>query len=342
MPRTDRKSSFAFPPRGSTARGLAGALLPSLLLAFGAILPAAPAFAESRVLALTFQALGAEGEIRTVVRDLAPEADPKSHAPVLDAGLAAIRDFETQLGQVPVGDGAPHPFDERLLILLERAQGACFWSEGILAPFGRGPELPAKGRRPDGPASCYRAAIDRTKGTATLAPGAVLDLRELAVGYAIDLAIAALRAAGAPGVAPADNGWVRLGAVQRSFGDDLKPGFGKWVEPPAAVRRLDREFRGFFLNGRALAVAATTDDPPHFDQRTGTAATGSIIVLAVTDLAVDAQLLAATLLTTGSRSGELRLGSIRPNPSILWVYGSGNGLPLYIEHSWSALQRRTP
>lgn len=312
-----------------------------------ALLPliAAPALADSRVLALTFQALGAEGEIRTVLHDLAPEADPTSKAPTLDAGLAAIRDFEAQLAKVPPGDGVPHPYDERMLILLERAQGACFWSEGILAPFGRGPALPAKQPQPEGPASCFRIAIDRKKGTATLAPGAILDLREMAAGYAVDLAVAAMRAGpagGAEGTAPPDNGWVRLGTIQRSFGIDLKPGVGKWVDPPVPVRRLDPEFHGFYLSDRALAIAASTDEPPHLDQRTGTAPTAAIIVLAVTELAVDAQLLATTMLVTGSRAGELRLGSIRPNPSILWVYGSGNGLPLYIEHSWSALQRRAP
>lgn len=301
-----------------------------------------PARADSRVLALTFEALGAEGEIRTVVQDLAPGADPKSHAPALDAGLAAIRDFEGQLAKVPPGDGTPHPFDERMLSLLDRAQGACFWSEGILAPFGRGPALPAKGPQPEGPAACFRIAIDRKKATATLAEGAILDLSELAAGYAVDLAVAAIRAGTAGGSAPPDNGWVRLGAIQRSFGIDLKPKVGKWVDPPEPVRRLDPEFRGFYLSDRALAVAASTDEPPHLDQRSATAPTAAITVLAVTDLAVDAQLLAATMLITGSRSGELRLGSVQPNPSILWVYGSGNGLPLYIEHSWSALQRRSP
>ncbi|HXU30073.1 MAG TPA: hypothetical protein VN851_05800, partial [Thermoanaerobaculia bacterium] len=259
-----------------------------------------------------------------------------------DAGLAAIRDFEAQLAKMPVGDGAPHPFDEKMLALLDRAQGACFWSEGILAPFGRGPALPAKGPQPDGPAACFRAALDPKKGTATFAEGAILDLRELAAGYAVDLAITALRAGTSGGLAPPENGWVRIGAIQRSFGIDLKPGAGKWVDPPAPVRRLDPEFRGFYLSDRALAVAASTDEPPHLDQRSGTAPTAAIIVLAVAELAVDAQLLASTMLVTGSRSGELRLGSIRPNPSILWVYGAGNGLPLYIEHSWSALQRRAP
>ena len=325
---------------GPTSRATRG-----LALALGLALWAAPSLADSKVLALAFQALGSEGEIRTVVRDLAPGVDPASRASGLDAGLAAIRDFEAQLARVPPGDGAAHPLDDRMLALLERAQSACFWSEGILAPFGRGPALPAKGPQPEGPAACFRAAIDRKKGTATLAPGAVLDLRELAVGYAVDLAIEAMRA-GAPGAAdappPPDNGWVRLGPVQRSFGVDLKPRVGRWVEPPAPIRRLDPEFRGFYLTDRALAVAASTDEPPHLDQRTGSAPTAAIIVLAATELAVDAQLLSATLLITGSRAGELRLGSIRPNPSVLWVYGSGNGPPLYIEHGWSALQRRGP
>jgi hypothetical protein len=73
---------------------------------------------------------------------------------------------------------------------------------------------------------------------------------------------------------------------------------------------------------------------PYLHQRTGLPAQGVAGVAAVTELAVDAQALAIAMAVTGPREGELRLGSLRPNPSVLWFLGSGSGAPLQVDHRW--------
>jgi hypothetical protein len=73
---------------------------------------------------------------------------------------------------------------------------------------------------------------------------------------------------------------------------------------------------------------------PYLNQRTGLPAPGVIGVAAVTDLAVDAQALAIAMILTGPREGQLRLGSLRPSPSVLWFLGSGSGAPLQADHHW--------
>jgi len=306
---------------------------PGARLALRAALPwllglagATAAGAAEPARAIPFSAFGHEAEIGTLGGESANAA--------LEAARDRVAEIEKHLAEVAPGDGAPHPADKSVLELLDKAQGACFWSDGLLAPFGRGPALEAKGPRPEGPALCYRARIDRTAGTVALAPGARLDLREFAAGFAVDGATEVLKARGL------DRGWVRIGDVRRVFGEGLRPGSGFWIPPPPQARRLDPDFRGFSLRDRAFAVAATSDDPPHLDQRTGQGASGSAVVLAVADLAVDAQLLAATMLLAGSRAGELRLGSLRSDSSILWLYGTGEGLPLYVEHKWSEVRKK--
>jgi len=60
-------------------------------------------------------------------------------------------------------------------------------------------------------------------------------------------------------------------------------------------------------------------------------------VAAVTDLAVDAQALAIAMALTGPREGQLRLGSLRPHPSVLWFLGNGSGAPLQVDHRWGEI-----
>jgi hypothetical protein len=40
------------------------------------------------------------------------------------------------------------------------------------------------------------------------------------------------------------------------------------------------------------------------------------------------------MVLTGPREGQLRLGSLRPSPSVLWFLGSGSGAPLQADHHW--------
>jgi hypothetical protein len=65
-----------------------------------------------------------------------------------------------------------------------------------------------------------------------------------------------------------------------------------------------------------------------------------LAVLAATDLALDAQALAASLFIVGPREGQLRMGSLRPRPNVRWFLGSGGGAPLQVDYRWSELSRR--
>ena len=39
----------------------------------------------------------------------------------------------------------------------------------------------------------------------------------------------------------------------------------------------------------------------------------------------------------GQRQGMMRLGGLRPEPSVAWLLGSGDGPPLLTTHRWAAV-----
>lgn len=262
----------------------------------------------------------------------------------------------------------PQPVDPKLMPLLVRAQEFCFWSEGAHGPLGRSlyeiwglraakpePAAEAKtGTDGDDPAPraailpdpgllqeataaarCESLTLDPAKDTAELAAGSRLDLGGFAEGHAVDRAVETLRQNGVA------NGFVQLGSIQRGLG---KGGDGRgWKIILPRFTGMDRPAGRFLLRDRAAAVLSTQDGSmriadqvllPYLNQRTGLPAPGVIGVAAVTDLAVDAQALAIAMILTGPREGQLRLGSLRPSPSVLWFLGSGSGAPLQADHHW--------
>ncbi len=78
---------------------------------------------------------------------------------------------------------------------------------------------------------------------------------------------------------------------------------------------------------------------PLLDQRTGVPARGVVTVVAVTDLAVDAEPLVHALFLLGHREGLMRLGSLSPRPSVYWLLGQGVEQPLEATYRWSELER---
>ena len=70
------------------------------------------------------------------------------------------------------------------------------------------------------------------------------------------------------------------------------------------------------------------------------ASSGGALIAPVTELAVDAQGLAWTMFARGPRSGEMALGALRPEPSVLWALGRGEGGPLLARSRWSAVPKR--
>jgi thiamine biosynthesis lipoprotein ApbE len=268
---------------------------------------------------ITASSFGQPVEIE--VRDLSREAGQEA----IRKALAEMAEIE-RLTDPNRGDGAlailnaaagkgPQPLDSRLMALLTRVRDFCFWSEQAL-----------------GRAACG-LALDSKGNTATLAAGGSLDLHGFAEGYAADRAVESLRGEGVT------NGFVRVGEVHRGFGGG--PGGKGWpVVVPAPAGMTEPVAGRVFLRDRSLAVATRTQPRPYVNQRNGKPAEGALTVAASSELAVDAQALAATLLILGPREGQMRLGSLKPKPSALWFLGSGTGQPLQTEYRWSEIPKK--
>jgi thiamine biosynthesis lipoprotein len=315
---------------------------------------------EVRPVRIAASAFGRQVDIE--VRDL-PRDKARSG---IQAALAEVAETERLLrpdAVEPGGIGAlntaagrgPQPVDPRLMALLVRAQEFCFWSEGAHGPLG--PEIyETWGLRASGPpatdavvtppdpdrleqamatAKCDRLTLIPAQGTAELAAGSRLDLGGFAEGHAVDRAVDVLRQNGVA------NGFVQIGLILRAFGKGADGKGWKIVLP--SFPGMDRPAGRFLLCDRAAAILSATDGSikiadqvllPYLNQRTGLPAPGVVGMATVTDLAVDAQALAIAMALTGPREGQLRLGSLRPNPSVLWFLGSGTGAPLQVDHRW--------
>jgi len=314
---------------------------------------------DGAALRLASQAFGrpVEIEVRGLPQETAREVIRKALAEIADlerltdayrpdGGLAALN--------AAAGKG-PQAEDPRLIAILARAGEFCFWSEGAHGPLGRDlyslwglrtpvpdPPSPERLAQAVSVTACDRLVLDPQKGTAALAAGSGLDLWGFAEGYAVDRAVEILRQGSAA------NGFVRIGPVQRGFGPGPE---GKgWLVMLPRVAGLQEPAGQVYLRDRSLAVASPADHPlqgsgpaatpmPYVNQRTGQPAQG-VATFAVTDLALDAEGLAAALLIAGPREGQLRMGSLRPRPSVLWFLGSGTGAPLQVGYRWSEVSRR--
>ncbi len=265
-----------------------------------------------------------------------------------EAEIASLRAaFET----AKEGPVAPSP---ELFALLARTESFCRWSDGAVGPLGGklfrlwGVRFPAPGRpAPEvlsaavDTARCGRIALDGLNSQVRIAIDSELDLLPFELGWAVDRAVTALSEAGVV------NGRVRLGAVQRGIGAG-PDGKGWRVEIPR-LPGSSQPAEGFWLRDRAAAVLLTSDRPVllggdpmprYLDLRSGTARGGTLAVVAVTEFAVDAQAVGWAMHSLGPRGGQMSLGSLRPEPSVLWALGSGEGEPLISVARWSAVPKR--
>lgn len=296
----------------------------------------------------------------------------------LRAAVAAVRALEPLLDPAgdPEGGGLaalnaaagrdPVVVDRDLVEVLERALSYCRWSDRAHGPLGAelyrlwglrdpAPARPTEGQLEDASraAACDHVAMERagvsaggggedsSPPRAQLAPGARLDLWGFARGFAVDRALETLREQGV------ENGFVELGGVRRAIGPG--PDGKGWpvVLPvfPGQPRPLDR----IWLRDEALAVSSAVHRPllvggdrhaPFVDQRSGRPAEGVVGVVVVTDLAVDAEALAASLMILGSREGLLRMGGLKPRPHVLWLLGGGDSAPVLSQFNWTEVALR--
>ncbi|HSS77588.1 MAG TPA: FAD:protein FMN transferase [Thermoanaerobaculia bacterium] len=326
-----------------------------MLLCLLAFLLAAPApVVVSPPLHQVDKAFGRPAEIE--VRDLSPEAAREA----IRRAFAEIAETERLIDGARPDSGlailnaaagkGPQKLDPRLLAMLDRASDFCSWSEGAHGPLARDlyalsglrvavaePPTPEQVEKAAALTACTRLILDPQKGTGELAAGSGLDLWGFAEGLAVDRAVEVLRQNGA------GNGFVRIGSVQRGFGGG-PAGKGWPVEIPR-LPGLDEPAGHLNLRDRALTVASPADHPlagvaPYLSQRTGRPPEGILAAVAVTELAADAQGLATSLFILGPREGQVRMGSVRPRPSVLWFLGTGAGTPLQVGYRWSEVSRR--
>jgi FAD:protein FMN transferase len=289
----------------------------------------------------------AEGAIQAAVAE-AGEVERMTDPGRPDGELAALN--------AAAGKG-PRRVDPRLYAALARALNYCLWSEGKEGPLGgdlhrlwgrdsgvplTAPPSPEQLNRAVAAADCRRLTLNGREQTVTLAAGSALDLVDFSAGMAVDRAIEVLRQHGSA------NAFVQIRAVRRGIGPG-RDGRGWMIDLPT-MGGLSESLGRIFLRDQSLAIA-TIDDHPlivagqprhHFiNQRTGQPAEeGIFAILAVTELATDAQALAATMAITGSQEGEMLTGSIRPRPSLLWLMGTGTGVPLLVEYRWTEVPKR--
>jgi thiamine biosynthesis lipoprotein len=318
-----------------------------LPLLFVLLLGAPPAPAAASPVRLAHQAFGRpmEIEVRNLPADAARAAIQRAFVEVGE--MERLSDPVRPEGGLALLNAAagkgPQPADPRLVAVLDKARSFCFWSESLYGPLGRdlnaiyGVRAPAAA--PPDPerlsqaiafSTCNRLAVDAKKSTIEIAAGSGLDLWGFAEGAAVDRAVEILRQRGST------NGFVRIGEVYRAFG----PGAGGtgWAVTLPLVPGQEEASGPVVLLDRALAFASQS--PAYINQRTGRPGKGALAAAVTTELALDAQGLATTMLIAGPREGQLRLGSLRPRPSILWFMGSGEGVPLQVDYHWTRAGRQ--
>jgi thiamine biosynthesis lipoprotein ApbE len=162
-------------------------------------------------------------------------------------------------------------------------------------------------------------------------------------GFAVDRAIESFRQRGV------SNGWIEIGHLARAIGGG--PDGAGWPIAVDATEPVTTPTERVLLHDRALALAALWAEPieiagdrhpRYLDHRTGRPGKDTVAVLAVTETAVDAAGLAATLFVLPSRIGEYRLGSLRPAPAVKWFLGAGESVPLITERGWAELPKWKP
>lgn len=249
------------------------------------------------------------------------------------------------------GGQGPQLIDQDLLALLSKALGFCLWSQQAQGPLGgplydlwestAQPPTPEMLRGPTQAAGCTNLGVRPDTLQASLAFGSRVDLRHFALGFAVDRAVEHLREAGAT------NLWVEIGPVVRALGAGAS-GRG-WRFTPPRIAGMSEGLDPVWLRDLSLSVISAHRErfrfpsltyPAYLDQRTGQPSSGVAAVLVATPLAVDAQALATTMMILGNREGQLRLGTVNPAPSALWLLGDGSGEPLLSTYKWSAVTSR--
>lgn len=309
--------------------------------------PTTPSLAQEPI-RLAMEAFGTEAQIE--VRGL----EPTRAQEVIRAALTEIHTVQRLLdpavddpggvGALYAGRGQKVVVDPRLVELLTRSLQYCVWSGNAFSPLGgeverlwqihdRTGENPHPSDLRDAVqlAECKHLLLDAGPPVrVTMPQEGSLTLSALAKGFAIDRAVEVLTSAGV------DNAFVEIGHLVRGIGGG--PDGNGWLVAIPGHRKTRNPLDQFWLVNQSLAVVRD-DGPRRVDHRKGVPGLGVVQIAAVSELAVDTEILAHTLFVMGSPDGQRLLGYLNPRPRILWLLGTGVGTPLESYYHWSELPR---
>ncbi|MEM8930555.1 MAG: FAD:protein FMN transferase [Acidobacteriota bacterium] len=238
--------------------------------------------------------------------------------------------------------------DARTADFLFRALRFCLWSSGASGPLGGELYTMWRNHREHGVALEpleLRTAVDRANCEAlTLDPGTTVTASLAAEhrlsglgmdrGFAIDRALSVLREHGV------GNAFVEIGLVVRAMGGG--PEGRGWRVAVPGVPGTEHPIDEVWLRDSALAILRPDDSSrPQLplDQRRGVPSRGVVQVAVVSRLAVETEVIAATLYSVGLTHGNRLLGGLDPRPSVFWLLGNNVGRPLESTYRWSELPR---
>lgn len=337
----DSKAHVCSPPAAGARRFVSVVLLAVLPVSIPTVVSA------QEPVRMAMEAFGSDAQIE--VRDLPREAAEAA----IQAALAEIYEIERLTDTKTAAPGGLHgaevragtevPVDPRMAELMVRAVQYCLWSSGVFSPLGgRVEELwLQRDRGGEGPqpqdlrdavrsASCDGPAVSVTPPRLKVPVGSRLTTFGIGRGFAVDRAIAVLLEHGV------GNGFVEIGHVVRGIGGG--PDGNGWLVVVPGVAKTRHPLDQIWLRNQSLAVIRK-GERRRLDHRKGVSGLGVVQVAAVSELAVDTEVLTHALYVTGLPDGQRLLGTLSPKPSIFWLLGNGVGVPLESQYRWSGLPR---
>lgn len=251
------------------------------------------------------------------------------------------------LGEINRQAGGLVPVTEEVFGFVVHGMRYCLWSGGVQGPLGgeiyrlwdeqrEGHAFtPFQLRDAVDSADCSTLGLEENPRRVRIEEGSRITGYGMERGFAIDLAFDELRRHGIA------NAIIETRELIAALGPG--PTGRGWLVQIPGVEGSRHPIDQIYLRDQSLAWVARDDDKLPINQHTGVPTTGVRLVAAVTVTARDAEVLAHTLYAMGHSGGQRHVGSLDPRPSVLWLLGTSDGLPLESPYRWSELDRvRTP
>lgn len=319
------------------------------VVGLGLALVGLPAVAQEPV-RMAMEALGTEAqiEVRNLDRSAAEGAIQAAMKEIYQLQLLLDPDqagVEGGFGALQAAAGQEVALESTVAELLSRALRYCFWSHNAYGPLGgelqemwlRGDRTgeratPSDLRDAVSRADCSNLVLrrDGERLYGKLQDGSRLSGKGVAQGFAVDRAMDVLLLHGA------NNAFVEIGHVVRGMGPG--PDGNGWLVAVPGHAKTRNPLDQFWLVNQSLSVV-NESGPRRIDQRRGVPGLGVVQVAAVSELAVDTEVLTHALFISGLSAGQRLIGFLNPRPSIFWLMGNGTGSPLESQYRWSELSR---